>query len=92
MAWRTLLRGRARSALFILLLGAIALAGFAGVFTPIDNALRDARFSLTTRGTTGDTIFIDIDSASLKSVGVWPWPRHLHAQMLDRLTRQFLAG
>ena len=85
MAWRTLLRGRARSALFLLLLGAIALAGLTGIFTPLDNALRDARFALTTRGTTGDTVFVDIDSASLKSVGVWPWPRHLHAQMLDTL-------
>jgi diguanylate cyclase (GGDEF)-like protein len=88
MAWRlSLLRGRARTVLFALLLGAIAMAALAGVFVPLDNALRDARFLLTTRGTTGDTVFVDIDSASLKSVGVWPWPRHLHAQMLDTLMR-----
>ena len=53
----------------------------------LDNGLRDLRFTASTRAPTGSVVFVDIDTASLKSVGVWPWPRHLHAELLDRLSR-----
>ena len=63
-------------------LAAISLLGWAA---PLDNALRDFRFGLATRGTTGHIVFVDIDSKSLSAVGVWPWPRHVHAQILNAL-------
>jgi diguanylate cyclase (GGDEF)-like protein len=68
-------------------LGAAALiaALVSGAFVPIDNALRDWRFSLASQPASGQTVFIDIDSASLNAVGVWPWPRSVHAQLLDEL-------
>src|SRR5690606_40988711 len=28
---------------------------------------------------------IEIDEASLEAIGRWPWPRNLHAVMIDRL-------
>ncbi|HVX72058.1 MAG TPA: EAL domain-containing protein [Devosia sp.] len=56
-----------------------------GWTAPLDNALRDARFQLSTRPAAGDIVFVDIDSASLNAVGVWPWPRRHYAELLDRL-------
>src|SRR5205085_2974241 len=34
----------------------------------------------------------DIDEASLKQYGQWPWPRTLIAQLVDRLTAYGVAG
>lgn len=28
---------------------------------------------------------VDIDAASLREIGTWPWPRSLHGELLDRL-------
>jgi diguanylate cyclase (GGDEF)-like protein len=65
----------------LLLIAASLLAAF----IPLDNALRDPRFGYAPAAATGNTVFVDIDAASLDSVGVWPWPRSVHARLLDRL-------
>ena len=64
----------------------LVLGGIAGhVFSPLDKRLTDARFGLVTRPPTGNTVFVEIDPASLRQVGVWPWPRTVYARLLDRL-------
>ena len=63
----------------------LIVATLLGAFVPIDNALRDWRFSFTSQSASQQTVFVDIDSASLDAVGVWPWPRSVHAQILDEL-------
>ena len=68
---------------FALLLAATLL----GLFTPLDNALRDNRFVFAPKPASGDIVFVDIDAASLDAVGVWPWPRSVHARLLDELMR-----
>lgn len=37
-------------------------------------------------------VIIDIDEASLARYGQWPWPRHLLASLLDRLTESGVAA
>src|SRR5689334_5587546 len=64
---------------------AILLLTASGGLRPLDNGLRDMRFAATPRVASGSVVFVDIDSQSLSSVGVWPWPRHIHAQLLDAL-------
>ncbi|MEO6395973.1 MAG: EAL domain-containing protein [Devosia sp.] len=64
---------------------ALLVAAGLGLFRPIDDALRDLRFAEQTRAASGNIVFVDIDAASLKAVGVWPWPRGHYAKMLDRL-------
>ena len=73
------------SAAIAALFALLALASLLGVFTPLDTWLEDKRFAAATRAPSGDIVFIDIDSASLSAVGVWPWPRSVHATILDRL-------
>ena len=45
----------------------------------------DARFSLFPRQATGEVVVIAIDAPSLDEIGVWPWPRKLHAQLIKKL-------
>ncbi len=66
--------------------GGLYLTGF---LAPLERALIDARFRLLQREATGDLVVVQIDAKSLQEIGVWPWPRELHAQLIDRL---FAAG
>ncbi len=65
----------------LLLVAAVLL----GLFAPLDNALRGPRYGLAPATASGAIVFVDIDTASLASVGVWPWPRSVHARLLDAL-------
>lgn len=69
-----------------LLVAALALLGtYFGVFRSLDHQLQEVRFQLLTHPASGTIAVVEIDSSSLQSVGVWPWPRALHGQLLDRL-------
>lgn len=66
------------------------LVGFAAVMCTtlpglFNNAISDWRFSQITRPSTGKVVLVAIDPRSIESVGVWPWPRRLHAQLIDKL-------
>lgn len=66
----------------------VALAGLAvglGWLVPLDNAVRDLRFSLDNHQASQNFALIDIDAPSLEAVGVWPWPRRVHAELLTKL-------
>jgi diguanylate cyclase (GGDEF)-like protein len=65
--------------------GALLLGAALGVLRPLDDVLRDQRFGAATRSVSGDAVFVDIDSRSINAVGVWPWPRTIHAKVLDEL-------
>ena len=68
-------------ALIAILIGIAAIGGFASQ----DKLLQDARFGLSGLAPTGQTVLVEIDSRSIAEIGVWPWPRRLHAQVIDRL-------
>jgi predicted signal transduction protein with EAL and GGDEF domain len=57
----------------------------AGLLLSGDRALGDMRFSLTSRAPSGDTVLVEIDATSLARIGFWPWPRSIHADLLDAL-------
>jgi len=65
--------------------GLVFLVGSLGAFDSLDRLLADARFSLLSRPASGDVVFVEIDSKSLAQVGVWPWPRQVHGEVLDKL-------
>ena len=69
-----------------LVLGAGALAAFlAGGFAPLDRFLGDQRFALAPSPPARALAAVEIDSASLSEIGVWPWPRAIHGALVDRL-------
>jgi len=75
----------ARFGLAALIVGAVFLASHFGAFASLDRLTEDARFQFSARPASGQVVFVDIDGASLAQVGVWPWPRQVHAELLDRL-------
>ena len=75
-----------RRALPHLLVVAIVLSvQFSGGLTLIQNHIVDWRFEMTSRPVSGDIVIVGIDPKSLEEIGVWPWPRRLHARLLERL-------
>ncbi len=75
-----------KSILVFLLIWGIYSLGWLGF---ADDKLNDVRYRLATRQATGRLIIVKIDPNSLEEVGVWPWPRSVYAEVLDRL---FAAG
>ena len=53
----------------------------------LDQTLYDAFTSLNSRPAREDIIVVAIDDYSLAQLGRWPWPRRLHAQLLEQLTK-----
>ncbi|HFD13681.1 MAG TPA: adenylate/guanylate cyclase domain-containing protein [Epsilonproteobacteria bacterium] len=71
--------------------GLALFLSWAYLFTPqtffsLDNRLRDFMFVLRGELPKNDTIVIvDIDDASLKAYGQWPWSRDLVSQLLENI-------
>jgi diguanylate cyclase (GGDEF)-like protein/PAS domain S-box-containing protein len=63
-----------------------------GVPAALKDALVDLRFEIFPRQATGDVVVVAIDPPSIGSIGVWPWPRRLHAEMIEKLVRAGAAG
>lgn len=65
----------------------MALAVLSGLLERWDNVIYDATLRLKRGATPDDIVIVAIDDRSLKQLGRWPWSRHVHAQLLERLTR-----
>lgn len=78
----------ARSLRAILLLAVLALACLApslSIVAHLDNQISEARAKAAARTASGNFIFVAIDQKSLADIGTWPWPRQLHASLIDKL-------
>ncbi len=69
----------------ILVVAALAIVLSTGWHGALRNALTDLRFGWQSRAATGDVVVVAIDAPSIDQIGVWPWPRRLHAELLQRL-------
>jgi diguanylate cyclase (GGDEF)-like protein/PAS domain S-box-containing protein len=71
----------------ILVVIALAVVLMSGWHDAFRNALADLRFEALQREAGGDVVVVAIDTRSIEAVGVWPWPRRLHADMLRQLEK-----
>jgi len=55
------------------------------VLDVVDLKLMDARFNLLRKEASDQLVVVTIDPQSLKEVDYWPWPRGLHALMIEHL-------
>lgn len=62
------------------------LFGLVGMGEPLEDGLRVARNKTSPVAASGDIVVIKIDDASQRELGRWPWPRSVHADMVDRLS------
>jgi len=51
----------------------------------LDQALYDAGLALAERPDDGRIVIVEIDESSLSTIGRWPWPRSVHADLLERI-------
>ena len=69
-----------------LVLAALALAlALSEALWRADRVVYDAGLSLWTRPAPDDIVIVAIDDASIEAIGRWPWPRSVHATLLERL-------
>ncbi|WP_027528426.1 EAL domain-containing protein [Bradyrhizobium sp. Ec3.3] len=69
----------------ILVVAALAVVLSTGWHGALRSALTDLRFAWQSREASGDIAVVAIDAASIDRIGVWPWPRRLHAELLRKL-------
>ena len=60
-------------------------ASLTGALGRLDLLLYDTGQRWVRRTPAVDVVVVAIDEQSLQALGRWPWPRSLHAQLLDRL-------
>jgi CHASE2 domain-containing sensor protein len=68
-----------------LLLTSSAAYEFGGL-QPLKTALYEFRFKLVSRPPTRDIALIEIDAKSIAAIGTWPWPRSVHAGLIQQLS------
>ncbi len=68
-----------------LVLCVLAVIVLSGTHQALRNAINDMRFASFPRQATGDVVLVAIDTFSIEKIGVWPWPRSVHAALIDRL-------
>ena len=74
-----------RPHLFVIVALAIVLSS--GWHNALRHALADLRFGWHTRQASGDIVVVAIDAPSIDKIGVWPWPRRLHAELIQQLQK-----
>ena len=74
-----------RLLLTILLAALTALLGSVNGLGRIDQIVYDRAVSVAQRPAPADVVIVAIDDASLAGLGRWPWPRAIHAALLDHL-------
>lgn len=63
-----------------------------GAMRGADNFIAEKRMMLSQRPASGDIAYLAIDKRSLDRVGVWPWPRQIHASIIDKLVELDVAA
>jgi CHASE2 domain-containing sensor protein len=71
------------AALLLLALG----LGWQNGLGRLDQTLYDKFVSLNGRAARDDIIIVAIDDFSLAELGRWPWPRKLHADLVQKLSQ-----
>lgn len=81
------LRRRRDDVLIAAVLAALALLLALGGFTwRADRLIYDTALAWWTRPPPSDIVIVAIDDASIDAIGRWPWPRTVHATLLERLS------
>ncbi len=67
-----------------LFVGLVAITGLSDV---IHNKFSEYRFQTAPQPATGRVVLVAIDHKSLSEINKWPWPRSIHAELINKLTQ-----
>jgi len=70
-----------RAVIFALLAALV----YSGVLDPLERFLSDWRFKTASRPASQTLTVVEIDSASLRALDTWPWPRGYYATVIENL-------
>lgn len=88
MTTSTAYSARTESIKLGILLSCLCLAILYGDWTwRWDRLIYDAQSSLVRQDASDDIVIIAIDETSLNSIGRWPWPRNIHSELINKLTK-----
>ena len=65
----------------------ILLSALARVTVGIDHLVYDRFLMLHPQPVSPDIVVVEIDNASIERLGRWPWPRSVHANLLEQVAR-----
>jgi diguanylate cyclase (GGDEF)-like protein/PAS domain S-box-containing protein len=63
----------------------VAVLYLAGGLESLERSRMDVQFRLAGQAAQSGIVVVEIDSKSLQTLGIWPWPRGYHATVLDHL-------
>jgi CHASE2 domain-containing sensor protein/signal transduction histidine kinase len=72
-------------AILVAMLALAVLLGAQNGLGRLDQTLYDQFVGTNTRPARNDIIIVAIDDYSLAQLGRWPWPRELHARLIDKI-------
>ena len=81
-----------RGMLWMVGIGLLVLLIVSGLTVPLDNALYDLHARYWRYTPDDRVVIVEIDAKSLDEIGRFPWPRSVHAQLIDRLTADGVRG
>jgi eukaryotic-like serine/threonine-protein kinase len=70
------------AAAFIIVVGRLISST---TYAPVELALYDRVMRVTPASPASDVVIVAIDDASISRLGEWPWPRDVHASLIDSL-------
>ncbi|MEW9585433.1 CHASE2 domain-containing protein [Paraburkholderia sp. DGU8] len=65
----------------------ILLASLGRLSASVDQLVYDRFLSLRAPSLLPDIVVVEIDNASIAQLGRWPWPRSVHAKLLEQLAK-----
>jgi diguanylate cyclase (GGDEF)-like protein/PAS domain S-box-containing protein len=75
--------GEIGSTLFVI--ACAATIAWSDLLWRVDRMVFDVYLRSWSRAPPGDIVIVAIDQASLAQIGRWPWPRRVHAELIERL-------
>ena len=72
---------------FLLVVGVLFLEAATGFLDGIENRFYDHASQQTQRIPSPQVAVLAIDDQSIANIGRWPWPRDVHAKVIDQLTQ-----
>jgi CHASE2 domain-containing sensor protein/signal transduction histidine kinase len=65
----------------------ILLGALCGLTVRVDQLIFDAYLRFNVRPALSDIVVVEIDNDSIARLGRWPWPRSVHARLLDEISK-----
>lgn len=64
----------------------VIILAFMGVTNAVEQSGKSLHNFISNQSASQDIIVVELDSKSMKSIGRWPWPRQIYAELINKLS------